>query len=186
MDVIVSQKLKTEARQYRLRPQDMAFADLLAIGWEPEDAWNVAVREGMTWNKTARKETIFNLQHSEYVEERIKRDRAVLKKGQIESIKNSNDKERKAVVNEAMSKESMLYDLQTALAGMNTGSKEWLDTKKLIIEVTRMKQDEVKDDETTIHHFLPVHYPTSCQDCLYSKCDECKFKKEYLKRENEE
>lgn len=185
MEIEVSTKAKKLARQYRLRPQDMAFADLIAVGWDAEDAWNVAVREGMAWNKSAKKEAIYQLQHSDYVSERIKATKAVLRKDQIESMKNVDKNDRKVIVNEAMSKESMLYDLQSALVNMDTGSKEWLDTKKLIIEVTRMKQDEVKDDTTTVHHFLPARYPTGCQDCLFSKCDECIYKKDYEQKEGQ-
>ncbi|MBR1449551.1 MAG: hypothetical protein IJ588_12500 [Prevotella sp.] len=179
MDITVSQKTAKLARQYRLRPQDLAFADLVAVGWEPEDAWAAAVREGVTWTKTARKQALSDLLNAENVQDRINDVKAVLRKNQIEAVKNASDKDKKAIVNNAMSKENMLYDLQTALESMTIGSKEWLDTKKMIIDVTRMKQDEVKDDNNTIHHFLPVHYPTGCQDCLYSRCDTCKYKKSY-------
>ena len=179
MDITVSSKTTKLTRQYRLRPQDLAFADLVAVGWEPEDAWAVAVREGVTWTKIARNNAINELLNSANVQERIQAVQAVLRKNQVAAVKNATNKEKKDVVSEAMSKENMLYDLQTALSNMSVGSKEWLDTKKMIIDVTRMKQDEVKDDETTIHHFLPVRYPTGCQDCLYSRCDTCKYKKSY-------
>lgn len=179
MDITVSPKASKLARQYKLRPQDLAFADLVAVGWEPEDAWAAAVREGVTWTKTARNKAIAELVNSENVQERIMNVQAVLRKNQVEAVKNATNKEKKSIVSEAMSKENMLYDLQTALTNMSIGSKEWLDTKKMIIDVTRMKQDEVKDDETTIHHFLPVRYPTGCQDCLYCRCDTCKYKKSY-------
>lgn len=176
MDIIVSTKQQKLAKQYKLKPQELAFADLCAVGWEPEDAWNAAIREGLTWNKSARKEAIDKLFNSPYVQERIDSVKQVLRKQQIESVKNITNKERKEIVSEAMSKEAMIYDLQTALQNMTTGTKEWLDTKKLIVEVTRMKQDEVKDEERTVHYFLPVRYPTGCQDCLYSRCDTCKHK----------
>ena len=160
MDIVVTPKTSKLARQYRLRPQDLAFADLVAVGWEPEDAWAAAVREGVTWTKTARKNAISELLNAENVNERIKDVQAVLRKNQVEAVRNATSKEKKDIVSEAMSKENMLFDLQTALSKMSIGSKEWLDTKKMIIDVTRMKQDEVKDDNTTVHHFLPVQYPT--------------------------
>lgn len=178
MDIVVSAKQQKLAKQYKLKSQELAFADLCAVGWEPEDAWNTAIREGMTWNKTSRKEAIAQLFNSPYVQERINDVKAVLRKEQIESVKNTSSKERKDIISQAMSKENMIYDLQTALMNMQQGSKEWLDTKKLLVEVTRMKQDEVKDEESTVHYYLPVRYPTGCQDCLYSKCDTCKYKKE--------
>jgi len=179
MDIIVSQKTNRLARQYKLKPQELAFADLVAVGWEPEDAWAAAIREGITWTKTARAKAISELSEDERVKNRVDSVRAVLRKNQVEALRNVTNKERKDVVSEAMSKENMLYDLQTALTKMSIGSKEWLDTKKMIIDVTRMKQDEVKDDESTVHYFLPVQYPTGCQDCLYCRCDTCKYKKSY-------
>lgn len=167
MDISVSPKTAKVVRQFKLRPQELAFADLVATGWEPEDAWNVAVREGMTWNKKARNEAISSLLNSPSVSERIDATKAVLRKNQIESVKNTASNERRKVVNDAMSKENMLFDLQTALGSKDIGSSEWIKIKQLIVDVTRMKQDEVKDEETTIHHFLPVAYPTSCEDCLF-------------------
>lgn len=179
MDIAVSAKASKLARQYGLRPQELAFADLVAVGWEPEDAWATAVREGVTWTKTARKKSIAELAAKETVQERIESVRAVLRKNQIEAVKSVSAKDKKTVVSEALSKENMLYDLQMALENLAIGSKEWLDTKKMIIDVTRMKQDEVKDDNQTIHHFLPVRYPTGCSDCLFQRCNTCKYKKAY-------
>lgn|GEM_PF-937753 len=179
MDISVSTKTSKLARQYRLRPQDLAFADLVAVGWEPEDAWAAAVREGVTWAKAARAKAIAALVNTENVQNRISDVRSVLRKNQVEAVKNATEKDRKAVVSDAMSKENMIYDLQTAIGKMAVGSKEWIDTKKMIIDVTRMKQDEVKDEEKTIHYFLPVNYPDGCENCLYCKCDSCKYKKQF-------
>ena len=63
-----------------------------------------------------------------------------------------------------MSKETMLYKLQTAKSLKSKDSKEWIDINEMIIDVTRMKQDDVQTENNTIHHYLPVHYPTGCQD----------------------
>lgn len=166
MEAEVSQKTAKLAKQFKMTAEEMAFADLLAVGWEPEDAWAVAIRKGVTWAKSARKEAIAQLQNSPAVIERIDFTKAVLKKSQIEAVKNTNKTERQTIIDAALSKEQMLFDLQEALMGMARGSKEWLDTKKLIIDVTRMKQDEVKDENNTIHYYLPVNYPVSCEYCL--------------------
>lgn len=166
MDVEVSQKTAKIAKQAKLTPEQMAFADLVAVGWEPEDAWAVAIRKGLTWAKSARKEEISQLQNSQAVIERIETIRAVLKKSQIDAVKQASKSDRQAIIDSAMSKEQMLFDLQEALSFMPRGSKEWIDIKKMIVDVTRMKQDEVKDENSTIHHYLPVDYPISCEYCL--------------------
>lgn len=170
-------------RALKLTPESLAFADMCSLGWEPVDAYIVAFRKGATWIKKALKEEVDKLYNSEPVQSRIAENRRVLTERQKEAVKQTAKKERNVIVDSAMSKEQMLYDLQTAVVGMTPGSKEWLDTKKLIVDVTRMKQDEVQTENNTIHHFLPVHYPTGCQDCLYQRCDSCKYKKYYVEKE---
>ena len=166
MDIEVSPKTNKLVKQYKLPPEHLAFADLIAVGWEPEDAWAVAVRKGVSWTKKARKEAIAELANDAAVKERVTAVQSVLRKNQIEAVKKTTDKEQKDIINAAMSKEQMLLDLQEAVLTLPRGSKEWIDIKKMIVDVTRMKQDEVKDDNNTIHYYLPVSYPTSCEDCL--------------------
>lgn len=166
MEVSVSTKTQKLAKQYRLSPEEMAFADLISTGWSEEDAWAVAIRKGVTWSKAARKTEIDKLANSQPVKDRIEAVKAVLRINQVEKIKNATKAERQNVIAEATSKEDMLFSLQTALTNMNVGTKEWLDTKKLIVDVTRMKQDEVKEGDSTVHFYLPVNYPVSCETCL--------------------
>ena len=166
MDIEVTKKTASVARQYKLSAEQLAFADLLATGWEPEDAWAVAIRKGIAWTKKARKEAIEALANNDSVKERIESVQAVLRKNQIEAAKNIGKSDRQNIIDSAMSKEQMLFDLQEALLSLPRGSKEWIDIKKMIVDVTRMKQDEIKDDNNTIHHYLPVNYPTSCEYCL--------------------
>lgn len=183
MDLDVSAKMKRTARAAHLTVEQMAFADLIAAGWTPDDAFIAAFRKGSTWIKQAFNAEVDKQRNNEHVIERISKTKGVISDKKMEAAKGVEKNDRTAIVDAAMSKEQMLYDLQTALAGMSPGSKEWLDTKKLIVEVTRMKQDEIKQDDTTVHYFLPVQYPTSCQDCLYSRCDSCKYKKAYVEDE---
>ena len=56
--------------------------------------------------------------------------------------------------------------LQESLTKQVVGSTEWIQTKKLIIDVTRMKNEEVKKEDNTVHHYLPIDYPRSCENCL--------------------
>ena len=182
MEVTVSSKTSKLARDHKLTPEQLAFADLIAVGWQPEDAWAVAMRKGVTWTKTYLKSEINSLAANENVQQRVKEVRNVLTVRQKESVAKATRSEREDVIASAMSKEQMLFDLQTALTGLTVGSKEWLDTKKMIIDVTRMKQDEVKKENNLINFHLPVHYPTGCHDCLYSRCDQCKYKREYIEQ----
>ncbi len=143
MEFELTQKTTKIYRAAKLTPEQMVFADLVAVGWEPVDAFIMAFRKGATWIKKALKTEVDKLMASEAVNNRISETRGVLTERQKEAVKQTAKKERNAVVDTAMSKEQMLYDLQMAKASMVVGSKEWLDTNKLIVDVTRMKQDEV-------------------------------------------
>lgn len=181
MEVELSQKAERLCKSLKLTPESMAFADLVAVGWEPQDAFIVAFRKGATWVKRALKEEVEKTLALQQVQDRIAETRRVLSERQKEAVKSMATKERSQVIDTAMSKENMLYDLQTAKSTMAIGSKEWLDTNKLIVDVTRMKQDEVQTEDSTIVYHLPQNYPTGCQDCLYSRCNSCIYKKEYRK-----
>ena len=179
MELEVSQKTARLCKSLKLSPEEMAFADLCATGWEPQDAFIVAFHKGSTWVKRALKDEVEKLLASESVKNRMDETRSVLSKRQKEAIVNTAKKDVSDIVSSAMSKEQMLYDLQTAKTGKEVGSKEWIEINKMIVDVTRMKQDEVKDENQTIHYYLPIDYPVSCEFCLRSRCNECKYKKAY-------
>lgn len=179
MEFEVSQKTEKLCKSLKLTPNQLVFADLISVGWEPADAYIAAYHQGATWTKAALKREVDKLMEYEFVKNRIDENHNVLSQRQKDSVVNTAKKEINNIVNSAMSKEQMLYDLQTAKAKQPVGSKEWIDINKMIIDVTRMKQDEVQTENNTIHHYLPVHYPTGCHDCLYQRCDTCKYKKAY-------
>lgn len=185
MEIEVSQKTAKVCKALKLTAQQMAFADLLAVGWEPSDAYLVAFHQGSTWTKAVFKREVDNLLANEHVKSRTDETRNVLSQRQKEAIKNASSKEANKVVEAAMSKETMLYELQMAKSDKPKGSKEWIEINKMIIDVTRMKQDDVQTENNTIHYFLPVHYPSGCQDCLYQKCNTCRYKKAYKEGESD-
>lgn len=182
MDVELSQKTERLCKSLKLTPEQMAFADLCATGWDQTDAYIIAFRRGTTWVKKALKNEVEKLLEYEPVKNRIDETRSVLSQRQKDAIMSATKKEANTIIEAAMSKEKMLYELQTAKTEKVKGSKEWIEINKMIIDVTRMKQDDVQTENNTVHYYLPVHYPTGCQDCLYQRCDTCKFKKEYEKK----
>lgn len=167
----------------KLSAEAVAFADLCAVGWEPADAYIVAFRKGATWIKKALKDEVEKMLQNQSVKDRIAETKRVLSERQKEAITQTNSSDRNKVIENALSKEQMLYDLQLAKTNMAVGTKEWIDMNKLIVDVTRMKQDEVKQEDNTILFHLPMHYPTGCQDCLYQRCDSCKYKKAFEEKE---
>lgn len=79
---------------------------------------------------------------------------------------NDTDDEQDENIIEALSKDNMLKDLYYARKKMKRGSKEWLDVNKMIADITRMKQEEVKTEDRTVHFYVPL----TCHRCsLYKK-----------------
>ena len=181
MKVDVSAKMNKVARSYKLTAEQIAFADLVSVGWSEDDAWAMAIRTGATWNKSALKDEITALATSDAVQQRISDNHKTLKKADIERIKSKIESESDAILERATNKELKLISLQTTLEDLKPGSAEYNKINDQIFAITQMKKDEVKTDEKTVHYYLPVSYPTDCSNCLYSRCDQCKYKKEYLK-----
>jgi len=180
MDIDVSSKLNKTARQYKLTPEQLAFADLVSQGWPEEDAWAVAIRKGATWNRQALKDEVAKLLASEAVQKRIAENKDVLQQSQIEQIQQEMKDNADELLEMATNKEKKLIELQTILKKLKPGSTEYNKVNDQIINISRMKQNEVKTDDKTIHYYLPVNYPTGCNDCLYSRCEQCKYKKEHI------
>ena len=177
MAVDVSSKINKVARNYRLTPEQLAFADLVTQGWPEEDAWTVAIRTGAAWNRTAYKAEVAKLLASEAVQQRIAENKNVLRQSQIDRIQQDMKDNQDELLELATNKEKKLIELQSILKDLKPGSTEYNKVNDQIINISRMKQNEVKTDDKTIHYYLPVAYPTGCQDCLFSKCDQCRYKK---------
>lgn len=178
MDINVSSKLNKIARNYKLTPEQLAFADLVTQGWPEEDAWAVAIRTGTTtWNRPALKKEVAKLLASEAVQQRIAENKEVLRKSQIDKIQQDMKDNADELLEQATNKEKKLIELQSLLKDLKPGSTEYNKVNDQIINISRMKQNEVKTDDKTIHYYLPVSYPKGCQDCLYSRCDQCQFKR---------
>ena len=65
-----------------------------------------------------------------------------------------------------LSKEHQLKELLIAKSKQPVGSKEWLDIKKMIADITQAKKEEIQTEDNTIHYYLPI----GCLSCeLYQK-----------------
>jgi len=187
MDVTVSSKTNKLARSLGLTPEQMAFADLITQGWSEEDAYAVAIRTGMaTWNRTAIKDEVAKILSSAAIQKRIAANKEVLRESQVKKIQKDMKENADDLLELATNKEKKLIELQTILKTLKPGSTEYNKVNDQIINISRMKQNEVKTDDKTIHYYLPVSYPTGCHDCLYSRCNECQYKRECEERKKTE
>lgn len=163
------QKVVKEAVLYKLNPDELAIADLISCGWSAETAFRLVYRVGASWLPEAVKKEAKTVSSKEGVRMRLKENRARVTeadKAKVEESKPVNAEGQDKAILETVSKENMLLDLVKARSKMVVGSKDWLDVNKMIADLTRMKQDEVKTEDTTVHFFLPI----KCHQCsLYVK-----------------
>lgn len=140
----------------------LIYADLRATGWDRKDAWMIAFNgTGSTWTKDALEKEMAHLESLESVQKRI------------EEVKGAGTVDKEELTPEelarATSKEKILTDLVLTQSRQKKGTKEWQETTKMIAEYSRIKQDDIQTEDTTIHYHLPVNYPNRCSDCLLFK-----------------
>ena len=139
----------------------LVYADLRACGWSVDDAWNVAFQnEGVTWPADELKRQQNKLESLDSVQQRMADTRGDTKDKKIADAGLSAEELARET-----SKDKILADLVIAKKKMTQGTKEWIDTTKMIGDFTRIKQDELQTEDTTIHYFLPISFPKSCDEC---------------------
>lgn len=159
------ERLQTSARQREILErtgiasvEDLMYADLRRSGWDKGDAFYAAFRNlYANMSKSQQRILIKNLEESDVIKSRIFQD------GEQDKAK---DKISVEELKMATSKEKVLSDLVMARKKMSEGTKEWIDTTKLIAEYAKIKDDSSKLDKQLIRYYIPVKYPKSCKDCL--------------------
>ena len=166
--------LLKECKKLKLKtPMHKVFCDLVLAGWEKEDAYAFS---GL-WNPTY--STLMNIQDMNHL---LKEDQGVIsyidmKVKEIEALKKrakraaAEEEKIKEEIQEIdmtteLSKEMQLKELLIAKGKHPVGSKEWLDIKKMIADISRVKQDDIQEDEDVVHFYVPIQ----CHNCsLYLK-----------------
>lgn len=170
-------RTKKIAMAYSLSVEELAYADLVACGWEVNDAYRMAFRLGETWTEDAVRREARVVSANSSVKKRIRE----VRKGELNdaalkatSGNTETPEEDEKSLLEEVSKEQMLKDLVKARRSLKSGTKEWNEMNKLIVEITRMKHEELKTEDNTVHYYLPL----TCNKCsLYKKTKTSKSKK---------
>lgn len=150
-------------------PEYKIYADLRAAGNAMRDSWAIAFQgKGFNWPKDTLEREMNKLESLESVQTRIAEVQG--KKAKNESAEELSPEE----LAKATSKEQILTDLVIARRRMKEGTKEWTEQTRLIAEYARIKQDELQTEDTTVHFYLPVNYPTGKNDCILFKNGLCK------------
>lgn len=161
-EIIFTQTFQRKAAGYGLKDaRYLCYAAMRAAGVGINDAWNLTFQNaGLTWDKNRLKAEQQKLESLDGVQKFIE-DIKKENEGNGETNEISADDLAKAT-----SKERILSDLLKARALTKPSSKEWIDITAKIADYARIKQDEIKEEDTTIHYYLPVNYPKTCKECL--------------------
>ena len=151
-----SATIKNEIKEYGLSAKELAFVDLVSLGWEVRDAYFTIFNEGLSWQKSYLYSKINEIKSKKGAELR-----ATFRKDGIKIERQLSNTNISDINLDEVTKENTLKELVKAKNSFEPGTKEWLDIQKQIIEVTQMKKDEVKEEDKTVHYYLPLR----CSDC---------------------
>lgn len=161
---LISRSLRAEVKKLKISEREKAFADLLTLGWVNFDAYVVSGLYNPVYSREANQREMNALieapDFAAYLKLSGKRLRRKEKEEEEESASADIDMATE------LSKEYQLKELLVAKAKHPVGSKEWVEIKKMIADITQAKKDEIQTEDTTIHYYLPL----TCNMCeLYRK-----------------
>lgn len=155
-----------KAKSYGMSATEyLVYADLRASGWTQRDAWAVAFQgKGMTWSKSELEREMNKLEALNSVQKRI---------AELHGTKSDEELTPEELA-KATSKEEIMKNLVIAQRRQKLGSPEWQKTTAMIADYSKIKQDELQTEDTTVHFYLPVNYPQGREDCVLFKNGLCK------------
>ena len=144
------------------------YASLRGSGMSVRNSWMIAFQgTGCNWSKDALEREMNKLESLESVQKRI---------AEVNGIRdeNSGDDLTPEELAKATSKEEIMKNLVIAQRKQKLGSPEWQKTTAMIADYSKIKQDELQTEDTTVHFFLPCNFPTGKKDCILFKSGLCK------------
>lgn len=150
-----TKSFKTECRRAALDIPEKAMADLMALGWKDQNAYIIAYGFNSNYSDEYNKAQIEKITSRQEFQKYLERTR---KRYVRQSDKTADEEEFDA---SCVSKEQLLKDLYLARKSVTRGSKEWIDMTKQIADITQAKKDELKEEDDTIHYYLPI----TCKGC---------------------
>lgn len=155
-----SRKFKTECSKAKLDPQVRAMAELMVQGWTPQDAF-IAVgfyKPALSdeYNKSQIEKYITDTDFNVYMESR----RKAIKRGILKtSVSQEEDEEQINIP--LLDKESVLKEMIKSAMSLPVNDVNRINILQKYSELQQMKKDEVKEEETLIHYYLPL----TCNNC---------------------
>lgn len=159
-------EIKTLARKLKISVEELAFADLVSVGWEPKQAYLTALRRGAAWKKGQLEFAASDLLATPAVQTRVNDVRESMRE------KDGSVRMWQSTVEKEISKETTLKKLISTQRLYDPGSPEWLKIQQMIIDVTNMKKQETEDEQQSLVHFYLPQKVKSLND-TYVREEEC-------------
>ena len=167
-----SNALLKKCKTHKLKtPMHKAFCDLVVAGWDKEDAYAFSGLWNSTYSVLMNTQDMNHLLQEDagvrgYIDSKVKEQEALQKKAK-KAVEQAEKQDLPEIDMAAeLSKEAQLKELLAAKTLHQVGSKEWLDIKRMIADISRVKQDDIQDEDEVVHFYVPIQ----CHNCsLYLK-----------------
>lgn len=155
-----TRKFKNETVKLKLDYKSRAMAELMVAGWSAQDAFITLDLNkphlSDEYNKRQMESMTTDESFVRYMEQRQK----AIKRETLKQYADTDEEENRPQV-KLLSKEEVLQEaLQTAMLLPKNDPKR-VDVLMRFADLAQMKKEEIKEEDTTIHYYLPL----SCSNC---------------------
>lgn len=156
-----SRRFKAENKKYKISPTERAMADLVSLGWQPQDVY-IAIglyKPALSdeYNKEQIEKMITDKEFAEYNKMREKNIRRGILK---QSVKEINGEEEDDDIN-LIDKEEVLKQMLRSALSLPQNDPNRVKMLMQYAELQQMKKEEVDTEDNTVHYYLPL----SCNNC---------------------
>lgn len=156
-----TRKFKNECSKIKLDYKSRAMAELMLAGWNAQDAFIVLDLNkphlADDYNKRQIESITLDDNFIKYMESRQK----AIKKGILKSSMQKDDEDDDEVNIDLLDKESVLKEMIKSAMSLPVNDINRINILQKYSELQQMKKDEVKEEDTTVHYYLPL----SCNNC---------------------
>lgn len=151
---------KGQTKRLQLDPQHRAMADLLILGWNARDAYLAMNLYNASFSDEYHLSKIEEITGNDAFKLYIQKKQRALKRGFKSTVPSSvGSDEEESTEGKYRTKDEILNGLIEELP--NLRGKDKADVLMKIADLQRMKQDEVVNEDNTVHFYVPI----SCHNC---------------------
>lgn len=161
-------KFKQECKRYKIDGNHRAIADLILLGWTPKDAYMAVGLYDATYSDTFHEGMIREITENEafkmYVSKTERKKELDVEKKLKAKVNGGEEEDTDDASKKYRTKDEVIEALASTVDTLH--GKDRADVLMKLADLQRMKQEEVVEEDNTVHFYLPV----TCHMCdLYNK-----------------